>query len=182
MANRYTRAAGSAAPPTAGAGQYLTFSLSDEHYGADILRVQEIRGWEPVTRIPNQPAYVKGVLNLRGAIVPVLDLRQRFGMAQQGYSQDTVIIVLRVSGMLGIRNMGVIVDAVSDVLNAGAADIRSTPELGAGVPTEYISGLVTAGDKMVMLLDVDRLLEDEDEETPTDASRRPEAYPGDSPA
>ena len=138
--------------------QYLTFSLADEQYGVDILRVQEIRGWEPVTRIPNQPPYVRGVLNLRGAIVPVFDLRQRFAMPVQAYSPDTVVIVLRVMGERGVRNMGVVVDAVSDVLNASTVDIRSTPDFGAGVPTEYISGLVTAETKMIMLLNVDRLL------------------------
>jgi len=146
------------APGGRDAGQYLTFSLAEEQYGVDILRVQEIRGWESVTRIPNQPDYVKGVLNLRGAIVPVFDLRQRFAMPVQAYSPDTVVIVLRVAGEGGVRNIGVVVDAVSDVLNAVTADIRSTPDFGVGVPTEYITGLVTAETKMIMLLDVDRLL------------------------
>ncbi len=148
--------------------QYLTFFLADEDYGVDILRVQEIRGWETVTRIPNAPVYVKGVLNLRGAIVPVLDLRQRFGMSVQEYHKDTVVIVLRVSGEMGMRNMGVVVDAVSDVLNASAADIRDTPNFGAGVATEYISGLVSADNSMIMLLDVDRML-NEDIEADTGA-------------
>lgn len=142
--------------------QYLTFSLAAEEYGVDILRVQEIRGWEPVTRIPNAPEYVKGVLNLRGAIVPIFDLRQRFTMMPQEYGKDTVVIVLRVSGEGEVRNMGVVVDAVSDVLNARASEIRGTPDFGAGVATEYISGLASSGDKMVMLLDVDRLLSEDD--------------------
>jgi len=151
--------------------QYLTFTLADEDYGVDILRVQEIRGWEPVTRIPNAPAYVKGVLNLRGAIVPVFDLRQRFGMPMQAYSKDTVVIVLRVMNRGGgMRNMGVVVDAVSDVLNARASEIRGTPDFGVGVSTEYISGLATAADKMIMLLDVDRLL-NEDLEQDRDADQ-----------
>jgi len=145
--------------------QYLTFTLAGEEYGVDILRVQEIRGWESVTRIPNAPDYVKGVLNLRGAIVPVFDLRQKFGMSLQTYHKDTVVIVLRVKGGPGLRNMGVVVDAVSDVLDTPASEIRSAPEFGTGVATEYISGLVTAGSKMVMLLDVDRML-DESEESP----------------
>ena len=151
--------------------QYLTFSLGDEDYGVDILRVQEIRGWEPVTRIPNALEYVKGVLNLRGAIVPVFDLRQRFGMPVQAYSKDTVVIVLRVKSELGMRNMGVVVDAVSDVLNARASDIRGTPDFGAGVATEYISGLASATDKMIMLLDVDRLLNEDLEQDKRDADK-----------
>lgn len=141
--------------------QYLTFALAGEDYGVDILRVQEIRGWEPVTRIPNQPDYVKGVLNLRGAIVPVFDLRQRFEMPGQPHAKDTVVIVLRVAGENGMRSMGVVVDGVSDVLDARASDLRATPEFGAGVLTECISGLVSAGNKMVMLLDVDRLMSEE---------------------
>jgi purine-binding chemotaxis protein CheW len=146
--------------------QYLTFSLAEEEYGVDILRVQEIRGWESVTRIPNSPVYVKGVLNLRGAIVPIFDLRRRFDMPAQDYSKDTVVIVLRVTSRNSeMRNMGVVVDAVSDVLNARASEIRGTPDFGAGVATEYISGLASAGDKMIMLLDVDRLL-NEDMDSP----------------
>ncbi len=144
--------------------QYLTFSLADEEYGVDILRVQEIRGWEPVTRIPNSPDYVKGVLNLRGAIVPIFDLRQRFSLSFQTYSKDTVVIVLRVEAKAEVRNIGVVVDAVSDVLNAGTSEIRGTPDFGAGVATEYISGLASSGDKMIMLLDVDRLLNEQDED------------------
>jgi len=145
-----------------GTHQYLTFSLADEEYGVDILRVQEIRGWEPVTRIPNSPPYVKGVLNLRGAIVPVFDMRRRFDLASQVYSKDTVVIVLRVTNKGSeMRNMGVVVDAVSDVLNTRVSEIRGTPDFGAGVATEYISGLASAGDKMIMLLDVDRLLNED---------------------
>jgi len=146
--------------------QYLTFSLAEEEYGVDILRVQEIRGWEQVTRIPNAPNYVKGVLNLRGAIVPIFDLRQRFDLAPQVYSKDTVVIVLRVTCKTSeMRNMGVVVDAVSDVLNARSSEIRGTPDFGAGVATEYISGLASAGDKMIMLLDVDRLLNEDMDST-----------------
>jgi len=149
-------------PQNEAAQQYLTFSLADEEYGVDILRVQEIRGWEQVTRIPNSPEYVKGVLNLRGAIVPIFDLRQRFEMAPQAYGKDTVLIVLRVTGKRSkTRNMGVVVDAVSDVLDSRASEIRGTPDFGVGVATEYISGLASAGDKMIMLLDVDRLLNED---------------------
>ncbi|HEC16546.1 MAG TPA: chemotaxis protein CheW [Sedimenticola sp.] len=138
--------------------QYLTFSLADEEYGVDILRVQEIRGWETVTRVPNAPSYVKGVLNLRGSIVPIFDLRERFNLARQAYTKDTVVVVLRVTAAGGMRIMGVVVDAVSDVLNASDDGITSTPDFGGSVATEFISGLVSAGGKMIMLLDVDRLL------------------------
>ncbi|MEI6413101.1 MAG: chemotaxis protein CheA, partial [Pseudomonadota bacterium] len=141
--------------PTA---QYLTFSLAEEAYGVDILRVQEIRGWEAVTRLPNTPAYVKGVLNLRGAIVPVFDLRQRFDLPWQPYGKDTVVIVLRAVGHKGMRSIGVVVDGVSDVLNANPGDLRAAPDFGTKISTEFIAGLASQGDSMVMLLDVDKLL------------------------
>jgi purine-binding chemotaxis protein CheW len=138
--------------------QYMTFTLADEAYGVDILRVQEIRGWEMVTRIPNAPDYVKGVINLRGAIVPIFDLRQRFNLPVQEYTKDTVVIVLRVSTANNTRIMGVVVDAVSDVLSAKTAEIGSTPDFGGRISTEFISGLASAEGKMIMLLDVDKLL------------------------
>jgi len=138
--------------------QYLTFELADEDYGVDILRVQEIRGWDVVTRVPNAPPYVKGVLNLRGAIVPIFDLRERFDLPYQEYTKDTVVIVLRINSQSGMRIMGVIVDAVSDVLNADSNGLVNAPDFGNRVATEFIAGLVSAGDKMVMLLDVDKLL------------------------
>jgi purine-binding chemotaxis protein CheW len=148
--------------------QYLTFVLCDEHYGVDILRVQEIRGWETVTRIPNTPAYVKGVINLRGAIVPILDLRQRFGLPVDAYTKETVVIVLRSSGTHGERHVGVVVDAVSDVLTLRDQVVSRTPDFGAHVPTESIRGLVTGGDNMIMLLDVDALVQ---EAEPAEAPR-----------
>ncbi|MCF6354552.1 MAG: chemotaxis protein CheW [Candidatus Polarisedimenticolaceae bacterium] len=138
--------------------QYLTFELADEDYGVDILRVQEIRGWDVVTRVPNTPSYVKGVLNLRGAIVPIFDLRERFDLSSQEYTKDTVVIVLRVNGDTGMRIMGIIVDAVSDVLNSNSSGLVNAPDFGGRVATEFIAGLVSAGEKMVMLLDVDKLL------------------------
>ncbi|MFC1602032.1 chemotaxis protein CheW [Pseudomonadota bacterium] len=141
--------------------QYLTFELAGEDYGVDILRVQEIRGWDVVTRIPNAPPYVKGVLNLRGAIVPIFDLRERFDLPCHEYTKDTVVIVLRINSSGGMRIMGVIVDAVSDVLNAGSDGLTNAPDFGSRIATEFIAGLVSAGDKMVMLLDVDKLLSDD---------------------
>ncbi len=138
--------------------EYLTFTLGSENYGVDILRVQEIRGWEVVTRIPNSPKYVRGVLNLRGAIVPVFDLRERIGLTSIDYSKETVVVVLRVNSQVGERSMGIVVDAVSDVLNARADSIRNTPKFGHDIATEFISGLAESDGKMVMLLDIDRLL------------------------
>lgn len=138
--------------------QYLTFSLAGEEYGVDILKVQEIRGWGPVTKVPNAPAFVRGVMNLRGAIVPVIDLRLRFGLETMAYTKTTVVIVVTVQSASGSRIIGTVVDGVSDVLNPNAADIQPPPDFGTAVHTEFISGLVTIEAGMVMLLDVDRLL------------------------
>jgi purine-binding chemotaxis protein CheW len=135
-------------------GQYLTFRLGQEEYGVEILKVQEIKGYTPVTPVPNTPAYLKGVMNLRGTIVPVVDLRAKFGMSEAEYSQFTVIIVLTV----GAKVVGLIVDAVSDVLNIPRGDIQATPDFGAHVDARFISGLAKAGDKLVVLLDIDRVL------------------------
>jgi len=138
--------------------QMLTFMLGDETYGVDILRVQEIRGWSPVTRIPQSPHHVLGVLNLRGSIVPVVDLRMRLNLDRAEYTAVTVIIVLSVDSGHGRRDFGVVVDGVSDVINVQAADVKPPPELGADVSTDYIQGLATVSDRMVMLLDIDRLI------------------------
>lgn len=142
--------------------QYLTFSLAGEEYGIDILKVQEIRGWMPVTKVPNAPVFVRGVMNLRGAIVPVIDLRLRFGLEAIEYTKITVVIVVTVQSDSGNRIIGMVVDGVSDVLNVNAADIQSSPDFGTAVHTEFISGLVTIESGMVMLLDVDRLLSIDD--------------------
>jgi purine-binding chemotaxis protein CheW len=139
--------------------QYLTFLLADEQYGLNILQVQEIRGWETTTRIPNSPDYVRGVLNLRGTIVPILDLRMRFGLTAAPYSKETVVIVVRAETRDGDeRSLGLVVDAVSDVLVARDDQVINTPEFGANVPTENILGLVNDDEHMVMLLDVSTLL------------------------
>lgn len=137
--------------------QYLTFQLAGEEYGVDILRVQEIRGWERVTRIPNSESYVQGVVNLRGSIVPIFDMRLRLGLAVEPYSKDTVVIVLMVKQGGQTRSVGVVVDGVSDVINATNQDISGTPEFGGRIATEWISGLATWGEEMIMLLDVDRM-------------------------
>ena len=148
--------------------EFLTFRLDDEDYGVDILRVQEIRGWETVTRIPNSPIYVKGVLNLRGSIVPIFDMRQRLEMGIRQYSKNTVVIVLRVKSNNIQRSVGIVVDEVSDVLNTQLDNIRNAPQFGGGVPVEYITGLVDADGKMVMLLDVDKLFCKHAESDPDD--------------
>jgi purine-binding chemotaxis protein CheW len=142
-----------------GGTQYLTFMLAQEQYGLNILQVQEIRGWEKTTRIPNSPEHVRGVLNLRGTIVPIMDLRMRFGLPAAPYGKETVVIVVRTGQQGGDeRSLGLVVDAVSDVLTARDEEIIDTPEFGAHVPTENILGLVSDGAKMVMLLDVGSLL------------------------
>ncbi|HEY4144028.1 chemotaxis protein CheW [Pinirhizobacter sp.] len=140
------------------ATQYLTVNLANEEYGVDILAVREIRGWTPVTRIPQAPSYVLGVLNLRGAIVPVLDLRLRFGLVREEYTATTVTVIVAVAG----RNFGVVVDAVSDVVDVEAAAVRPVPDMGTAVDTEYLKGLTSVGERMVLLLDVDRLLQPQD--------------------
>lgn len=142
----------------AAGAQYLTFTLAGEEYGIDILKVQEIRGWQPVTKVPNSPAFVKGVMNLRGAIVPVIDLRLRFGLEAVAYTPTTVVIVVTVQGLTGPRVIGAVVDGVSDVLNLDEAAVQPPPDFGTAVHIEFISGLVTLETGMVMLLDVDRLL------------------------
>lgn len=142
--------------PAADGNQYLTFILGKEHYGVDILRVQQIKGYEAVTRIPNTPPYIKGVLNLRGVIVPIVDLRTKFGMEKVEMTMFTVIVVVVVRG----RIMGVIVDAVSDVLDIAAKDIQPAPNFGARVDTSFIQSIAKSGDTLITLLDIDRVLSD----------------------
>ena len=144
--------------PEAASLQFLSFTLGQEEYGVDILRVQEIRSWEPVSRIPNVPAYEKGVVNLRGAIVPIIDLRERFNLGQSVYSELTVVVVLQAQIGDKTRVMGIVVDAVSDVVNVNKKHIQAAPSFGAKVSTEFINGLVEVEGRMVMLLDIDKLL------------------------
>ncbi len=134
--------------------QYLTFILGEEHYGVDILRVQEIKGYSAVTRIPNTPDYIKGVLNLRGTIVPIVDLRSKFGMPQTEITMFTVIVVVVVQD----RIMGIVVDAVSDVLNIDQKDIQPAPNFGSKVDTSFIQNMAKAGDRLITLLDIDKVL------------------------
>jgi purine-binding chemotaxis protein CheW len=141
-----------------GSHQVLTFTLGKETYGVDILRVQEIRGWSPVTRIPQTPNHVLGVLNLRGSIVPIIDMRMRFSLESAEYTAITVIIVLSVESAGLRRDIGVVVDGVSDVIDLNSASIKPPPDLGGQVSTEFIRGLAAVSEHMVMLLDIDRLI------------------------
>ena len=138
--------------------QYLTFILSGEEYGVDILRVQEIKGWDAVTQIPNTPDYVRGVINLRGTIVPIIDLRTRFAMEQLEYGPTTVVIVLKVNTDDSSRIMGIVVDGVSDVYNMQHDDIKPAPDFGTGIDTAFVKGLATIQEKMVIILDIDFML------------------------
>ncbi|WP_273152412.1 chemotaxis protein CheW [Methylophaga thiooxydans] len=137
--------------------QYLTFELDDEHYGVDILRVQEIKGWDHVTPIPNTPSHLCGVLNLRGAIVPIVDLRLLFDMPFVAYSNITVVVILTVQDVTQ-RTVGIVVDAVSDAHMIHPDSITEAPDFGEKVATDFISGITKVNDTMLMLLDVDNLL------------------------
>jgi len=144
--------------PTA-AGQYLTFVLAGTEYGVDILRVQEIKGWDTATEIPNTPEYIRGIINLRGTIVPIVDLRKRFHMEAVAYTSTTVVVVLKVKGAGGERTMGFVVDAVSDVYNVTVEQIKAAPDFGTSVSTEFVKGLAAVGDKIVILLEIDQLVD-----------------------
>jgi purine-binding chemotaxis protein CheW len=136
--------------------QFLTFNLGEELYGVDILRVQEIKGYTAVTKIPNTPPHIKGVLNLRGTIVPIVELRTKFDMPMIDYTMFTVIVVVVVKEKI----MGLVVDSVSDVLNIDKKDIQAPPQFGAKMDVSFLSGIGKSGDKLVALLDMDRLLSD----------------------
>jgi len=138
--------------------QYLTFILAGEEYGVDILRVQEIKGWDNVTKIPNAPAYIKGVMNLRGAIVPIIDLRQRFNLEMLEYGPMTVVVVLRVESEDKDRTMGIVVDAVSDVYDIANEHMKPPPDFGEVISIQFLKALATVDEKMIMILDIDHLL------------------------
>lgn len=138
--------------------QYLTFNLGEELYGVDILRVQEIKGYTAVTKIPNTPSYIRGVLNLRGTIVPIVELRTKFGMPTIEHTMFTVIVVVVVKEKV----MGLVVDAVSDVLDIDKKDVQAPPNFGAKVNVSFMNGIGKSGDKLVTLLDIDRMLAGED--------------------
>jgi len=134
--------------------QYLTFVLGDEEYAIDISNVQEIKGYSAINTIPNAPAYVRGVMNLRGTVIPVVDLRARFGMPVKDYTKFTVIIIVTIAD----RIYGLVVDAVSDVLNLAGADLEPPPELGDALDTSFMTGIARNGDRLITVLQVDRAL------------------------
>lgn len=135
----------------------LTFSLGTEEYAIDILKVQEIRGYEAVTKIANTPAFIKGVINLRGVIVPIVDLRIKFDLGDVAYNEFTVVIILNI----GKRVVGAVVDGVSDVVSLKEEDIHPAPEFGA-LDTQYLTGLATVNDQMLILVDIERLMSSAD--------------------
>jgi purine-binding chemotaxis protein CheW len=138
--------------------QYLTFALGGEQYGTDIMRVQEIRAWEAVTRVPYSPQYILGVINLRGAIVPVIDLRVRFGLEHASFDSATVIVVVRVAGERGERVVGVVVDSVRDVHDIAASQIQPTPELLGSVDRLFVKAIANVDGNLIILLDMERLV------------------------
>jgi len=138
----------------AGRGEFLTFRLGAEEYGVEILKVQEIRGYEQPTRIANAPSFIKGVVNLRGVIVPIVDMRLKFGLGSAEYNDFTVVIILN----LGARVVGMVVDSVSDVMELSPDQIRDTPEIDSVVDSSYITGLGTLNDRMLILIAIEKLM------------------------
>ena len=140
------------------AGKYLTFQLAQEAFGLEILKVQEIIGLMNVTKVPRAPAFVRGVINLRGRIIPVVDLRQKFGLESVTDTERTCIVVVQVARERARLTLGIVVDEVSEVLNVLEEQIESAPDFGTQVDTEFILGIGKVGGKVVMLLDVDKVL------------------------
>lgn len=140
------------------ASEYLTFTLGNEEYGIDILKVQEIRGYDVVTHIANSPEFIKGVINLRGVIVPIVDMRIKFKVGEPTYNEFTVVIIMNVLG----RIIGMVVDGVSDVVALSPEQIKAAPEMGAAMDTDYITGLGTLNDQMLILVDIEKLMSSED--------------------
>jgi purine-binding chemotaxis protein CheW len=139
-------------------GKYLTFNLAGEEYGIGILKVKEIIGMMPITVVPQTPAYIKGVINLRGKVIPVIDLRLKFMMTSADYTERTCIIVVEIAASGRTILMGIVVDSVSEVLNIKAADIEDTPAFGTKLNTEFILGMAKVGDGIKILLDIDKVL------------------------
>ncbi len=137
--------------------EHLTFRLGDEEYGVDILRVQEIRSYDPVTRIANAPGFIKGVINLRGNIVPIVDMRVRLQLSLAAYDPTTVVIILNV----GARTVGIVVDGVSDVVALKPEELRPPPELGGALDTRYVTGLGALEDRMLILIDIESLINED---------------------
>lgn len=140
--------------------ELLTFTLGNEEYGIDILKVQEIRGYDVVTSIANTPAFIKGVINLRGIIVPIIDMRIKFGFCNVTYNQLTVVIILNVAN----RVVGMVVDGVSDVIALTAEQLKPAPEFSTAFDTQYIIGLGTVDDRMIIVIDIEKLITSRDME------------------
>jgi purine-binding chemotaxis protein CheW len=152
--NTETNVDNNGAEGSAPSQEYLTFVLADESYGIDILKVQEIRGYDAVTKIANTPEFIKGVVNLRGLIVPIVDLRIKFGLGNVVYDDFTVVIILNLNG----RVVGIVVDGVSDVMNLKGNQVRTVPDIVSSIDTKYITGLATVEDKMFILVDIEQLM------------------------
>ncbi|MEN6587951.1 MAG: chemotaxis protein CheW [Sulfuricella sp.] len=140
--------------------ELLTFTLGGEEYGLDILKVQEIRGYDAVTAIANTPEFIRGVINLRGIIVPIVDMRIKFNLGHAEYNELTVVIILNVAG----RVIGMVVDGVSDVISLRADQIKPAPEFGSAIDTKYVMGLGTVDDRMLILVDIEKLMTSRDME------------------
>jgi purine-binding chemotaxis protein CheW len=140
--------------------EFLTFTLGKEEYGIDILKVQEIRGYDAVTAIANTPDFIKGVINLRGIIVPIVDMRIKFNLGKVEYDQFTVVIILNVAN----RVVGMVVDGVSDVITLSADQVKAAPEFGSAIDTQYVMGLGTVDERMLILVDIERLMTSSDME------------------
>ena len=143
-------------------GKYLTFTLAEEEYGIGILKIKEIIGMLPITPVPRTPPFVKGVINLRGKVIPIIDLRLKFGMEEIDYTDRTCIIVVEIEGESGTILMGIVVDTVSEVLNIKAEDIEDTPAFGTDLNTDYILGIAKMEGGVKILLDIDRVLNTEE--------------------
>jgi purine-binding chemotaxis protein CheW len=143
-------------------GKYLVFELGKEEFGIRVLKVREIMGIQDITSVPHTPAHVKGVINLRGKVIPVVDLRLKFGLPEQEYSARTCIIVVQLKGDAGPMLMGIVVDGVAEVLNLAAADIEDTPDFGDGTATPFLLGMAKVKGKVKMLLEIDQVLTSQD--------------------
>ena len=143
-------------------GKYLTFQLGNEEFGVRVLKVREIMGIQEITAVPQTPCHVKGVINLRGKVVPVIDLRLKFGLPAAEYTQRTCIIVTQVQGESGLVLIGVVVDGVSEVLNLAGSEIEDTPDFGEDVAAQYLLGMAKVKGKVKILLDIDKVLSAQD--------------------
>ena len=143
-------------------GKYLQFELNGEYYGVDILKVREINGMMDITAVPQTPRFMRGLINLRGKVVPVIDLRLKFGLEEAAYDERTSIIVIELKSIYGQVQMGILVDTVSEVVTINSANIESAPNFGARLKSEYIKGMAKVKNKVVIILDIDLILTDEE--------------------